>query len=187
MFKELSLHILDIAENSVNAGATNIQIMIQEDLKQDKLEICIHDNGRGMNQDMLQQVTNPFITTRTTRKVGLGIPFLKETAEACNGSFYVESNEGEGTQVKATFQRSHIDRMPLGDIQSTFLNLLVGFPLVHWEFTYRKDSNSFYLDDDYIKNELQGIPLTEPVVINYLRNLIDSGINQLNENSMQEK
>ncbi|NTU65414.1 MAG: ATP-binding protein, partial [Chloroflexi bacterium] len=105
--RELSLHLLDIAENGVSAGAQNITITIAEDLRVDRLELAIEDDGRGMDQAMVEQVTNPFITTRTTRKVGLGIPLLKLAAEMCNGGLTVESTPNVGTTVNVDFQRSH--------------------------------------------------------------------------------
>src|SRR5512144_1170356 len=105
--RELSLHLLDIAENGVSAGAQNMTITIVEDLRKDRLRLTVEDDGRGMDAAMVEQVTNPFITTRTTRKVGLGIPLLKLAAEMCNGGLAVESTPGIGTTVKVAFQRSH--------------------------------------------------------------------------------
>jgi anti-sigma regulatory factor (Ser/Thr protein kinase) len=179
LLRELSLHILDIAENSVQAKAKNIEVSIEEDTESDRLRIVIKDNGKGMNPQSVAQVTNPFFTSRTTRKVGLGIPFLKEAAESCNGFLKIESSEGIGTIMEVEFQRSHIDRMPLGDLESTFLNLLVGYPEVHWIFRYRKDKKEFILEDDLLKKELIGIPLSDPTVLSYLRKLISDRMNEI--------
>ncbi len=99
----------------------------------------------------MANLSDPFVTSRTTRKVGLGIPFLKAAAEACNGHLRIESAIGKGTEMEVEFQRSHIDRMPLGDLQDTCLNLLIGYPNVHWMFEYQKDQNHFYLDDHELK------------------------------------
>jgi hypothetical protein len=102
---------------------------------------------------------------------------LKEAAEACNGSFSIKSKPGEGTTVSVDFQRSHIDRMPLGDLSTTFLNLLIAHPAIHYIFRYIVGAEEFFLDDATIKSELQGVSLTEPVVLTFLRNLFESGIN----------
>ena len=177
--KELSLHILDIAENSVNAGAARVEISVIEHIKKDTLSIIIKDNGRGMDAETVQRVTDPFITSRTTRKVGLGIPFLKAAAEACQGSLQIQSQVDIGTEITVIFQRSHIDRMPLGDLASTFLTLMIGYPQVNWVFKYQMDEREFTLDDKPIKNTLEGVPLSEPSVINYLRELITNGIKEV--------
>ncbi len=176
MLRELSLHILDIAENSVQAGAKTVEIEVLEDTKQDRLKILVKDNGRGMTQEKMEKLSDPFVTSRTTRKVGLGIPFLKAAAEACNGHLQIESAIGKGTEVEVEFQRSHIDRMPLGDLAGTFLNLLIGYPDVNWIFNYRKDEKVFYLNDQELKKELSGIPLSDATVLSFLRKTIDDGI-----------
>jgi anti-sigma regulatory factor (Ser/Thr protein kinase) len=173
--KELSLHILDIAENSVNAGATKIEILVVENLNKDELIINIKDNGKGMDPEKLKNISDPFITSRTTRKVGLGIPFLKAAAEACEGSLEITSERGVGTEVKVRFKLSHIDRMPLGDLQSTWLNLLIGYPKVHWVFDYSINDKTYSLNDQPIKEVLQEIPLSDPQVIGYLKNEIANG------------
>ena len=174
--RELSLHLLDIAENGVSAGAQNITITIVEDLRTDRLKLAVEDDGRGMDAAMVEQVTNPFITTRTTRKVGLGIPLLKLAAEMCNGSLTVESTLNVGTTVNVDFQRSHIDRMPLGDVVGTLLALLVGWPQVHWVLRYRVDDEEFVFDDAPIKEELGDLPLSDPEVIGFLRGALREGI-----------
>ena len=174
--RELSLHLLDIAENGVSAGAQNITITIVEDLRTDRLQLAVEDDGRGMDAAMVEQVTNPFITTRTTRKVGLGIPLLKLAAEMCDGSLTVESTPNVGTTVNVDFQRSHIDRMPLGDVPGTLLALLVGWPQVHWVLRYRVDDEEFVFDDAPIKEELGDLPLSDPEVISFLRGALREGI-----------
>ena len=141
--KELSLHILDIAENSVNAGATKIEISVNENLNKDVLIIKIKDNGKGMSAEKMKNIADPFITSRTTRKVGLGIPFLKAAAEACEGGLEIRSEIGFGTEVEVRFKHSHIDRMPLGDLKSTWLNLLVGYPMVNWVLDYSVNEKSY--------------------------------------------
>jgi hypothetical protein len=170
---------MDIAENSVNAGASRVEISVEENLNKDRLSISITDNGKGMDAEMVKKVTDPFITTRTTRKVGLGIPFLKEAAEACCGSLRIESQPGVGTNIFVDFQRSHIDRMPLGNLSSTFLNLMIGYPQVNWIFRYQVDDRVFEFDDQAVKDTLQDVPLSEPSVIAYLDRVLTNGINEV--------
>ncbi len=126
--RELALHLLDIAENSVAADAGKIQIEVSEDTLADRLKMSVEDDGRGMDEALVARVVDPFVTSRTTRKVGLGIPLLKAAAEACKGGLTIQSALGKGTRIEVEFQRSHIDRMPLGDLGATFLTLVVGYP-----------------------------------------------------------
>ena len=184
--RELALHILDIAENSISAGADKIKISVSENRADDLLEISIEDNGKGMDAETLARISDPFITSRTTRKVGLGIPFLKAAAEACAGSFEIQSQQGVGTTVRATFMHSHIDRMPLGDISGTLLTLIIGTPEVNWIFEYDVDDNSFIFDDKPIKDTLDGVPLSEPAVIRFLRESINEGICDVRQKALCE-
>ncbi len=174
--RELALHILDIAENSISAQADKISITIQEDLKADTLTIEIEDNGKGMDEETLSRITDPFVTSRTTRKVGLGIPFFKAAAEACHGSFTIESSPGKGTRVQAVFQHSHIDRMPLGDMIGTLLTLIIGTPEIHWVYRHQINDQSFIFDDQPIKEELSGVPLSEPAVMRFIRSYLEEGL-----------
>jgi anti-sigma regulatory factor (Ser/Thr protein kinase) len=179
--RELALHILDIAENSISAGASHIRINVEEDLDKDRLTITITDNGKGMNAETLARITDPFITSRTTRKVGLGIPFFKAAAESCEGHFKIQSQPGQGTTVTAEFKRSHIDRMPLGDLAGTLQTLIIGTPDVHWTFDYRINDEVFHFDDEPIKEILDGVPLSDPSVMRYLRDTLRTGIDDLRQ------
>jgi hypothetical protein len=174
--REISLHLLDIAENSVAAGADTIEITIEENLDSDRLRASIQDNGRGMDEQLLARVADPFVTSRTTRRVGLGIPLLKAAAEACDGFLHISSTPGHGTYLEVDFQRSHIDRMPLGDVAGTFLTLLVAYPQVHWIFRYRSDHVEFVFDDEPVKRELEGVALTEPSILGFIRQLLQEGV-----------
>lgn len=185
--REIALHVLDIAENSVAAGASIIEITVEEDLPNDRLKLIVQDNGRGMGAEILEGVTNPFVTSRTTRKVGLGIPLLKAAAEACQGHLYLDSMPGQGTRLQAEFQRSHIDRMPLGDLAGTWLTLIIACPNVHWLFHYRAKTQEkvasieFTFDDAPIKQEVTGIPLTEPSILAFIRQLLQEGVSSIQE------
>ena len=174
--KELSLHILDVAENSISAGAKNIEISVVENLKLDLLQISIKDNGKGMDAETVVRIQDPFYTTRTTRRVGLGIPLFKAAAEACNGSLTIKSIPGTGTEVTAVFQNSHIDRMPLGDLGDTFLTLLIGSPDVNWKLLYTRDDRSFEVDSQQIKVQLVDVPLYDPAVMKWMKEYIEEGI-----------
>jgi anti-sigma regulatory factor (Ser/Thr protein kinase) len=124
--RELSLHILDILQNSVEAGATRVALSIVEDLAADRLTIEVRDNGRGIAPDKLPHVFDPFYTSRKTRHVGLGLPLLKAAAERCNGDATITSEVGAGATVTATFQHSHLDRAPLGDMVGTLMSFVLG-------------------------------------------------------------
>ncbi len=180
--KEIALHLLDLAENSVSARATRVRIDVLEDFRTDRLAVSVEDNGVGMSEETVRQVTDPFFTSRTTRNVGLGIPLLKSCAEMCSGGLRVISNPGAGTRVEATFQHSHIDRMPLGDLTATFLTLTLAHPDVHWIFTYtyappfKSAPHVFEFDDQPIKAALDGFPLTHPDVIAYVRTTLEEGL-----------
>lgn len=184
--RELSLHILDIAENSISAGASKVEILVKEDTLNDELWISVKDNGKGMDEEFLAIVMNPFVTSRTTRKVGLGIPLLKQAAEACNGGMTIDSQPGKGTELTTKFQDSHIDRMPLGNLADTFLSLLIGTPGVNWVLHYQVNEQTFHFDDSEVKRVLDGMPLTDYRVIEYLTNTIQNGINGLNENGFKQ-
>jgi len=180
--REIALHLLDVAENSVTANAKNITLTVCEDLQGDRLTVSVVDDGKGMSAEMAASVVDPFVTSRTTRKVGLGIPFFKAAAEACNGSLVINSEIGKGTRLDVEFQHSHIDRMPLGDLSSTMLTLFVASPQIHWLFDYSAISangeteEKFELDTQPIMAELSDMPLTEPAVLAFIREYIESGV-----------
>jgi anti-sigma regulatory factor (Ser/Thr protein kinase) len=179
--RELALHIMDIAQNSVAAAAHAVTIEVTEDAAADTLRIAIHDDGRGMDADLLARVTDPFVTSRTTRKVGLGIPLLKAAAESAGGDLYITSTPDHGATLVVDFQRSHLDRMPLGDLAATLLTLLVGQPEIHWRLIYTAIPAAaapvvFDFDDAPIKETLGDLPLTEPPVLAYLRTTLEAGV-----------
>jgi anti-sigma regulatory factor (Ser/Thr protein kinase) len=174
--REIALHMMDIAENSISAGATRVIIRVAENTVRDRLKISIEDNGRGMDDELVARVIDPFVTSRTTRRVGLGIPLLKAAAEACNGYLRINSALGKGTRLEVEFQRSHIDRMPLGDVAGTMLSLMVGSPQIHWVFQYSVDGNVYEFDDAPVKQELEGVSLTEPAILTFLRESLQDGV-----------
>ena len=169
MLRELALHILDLAEDSLNAGASLVTIDVIEDAPTDRETIRVTDNGCGMDAESVRRAADPYFTTRTTRRVGRGLPFLKQAAEMCNGSMTIDSQVGVGTTITATFQHSHIDRMPLGDLPGTILSLVVGYPQADFVYRHTTEGHTFEFDTRPIKAELQGIALSEPNVITYLK------------------
>ncbi len=177
--REIALHLLDIVENSVAAGAKQVRIHIDEDIQADLLKIAVEDDGKGMDEMLLACVTDPFVTSRTTRRVGLGIPLLKAAAEACNGYLQISSAPGRGTRLEVAFQYSHLDRMPLGDLAGTMLTLLVSFPDIRWLLDYTKAGEDFVFDSEPITKELGDVPITEPAILAFIRNLLQDGVNRV--------
>ncbi len=156
MLEDLSAHVLDIAENSTRAGATEIEITIKESAADDLLLFSVKDNGRGMSEEFVAKVTDPFTTTRTTRRVGMGLPFLRQSAELCGGGLAIDSKLGVGTTITATFNLSSVDRPPLGDMPSTVMTLVMGSPLVRWKYRHVVNGREFLLDTDELLEALDG-------------------------------
>ena len=172
MMTELSLNVLDVAENSTRAGASLVEIIVDADTEADRLSITIADDGCGMTPEQAAQVTDPFFTSRTTRKVGLGVPFFKYAAEAAGGFFSIESQPGVGTTVTTVFVLSHIDRMPLGDITSTIHTLVVYHPETDFLYQYRYNGRSFTLDTREFKEILEGVPFDTPEISEYIKDYL---------------
>lgn len=177
--KELSLHILDIMQNSIRAKATEIMVTIREDLKENEFTIMIEDNGIGIAPELLEKVTNPFATTRKLRKVGLGIPLLEQTCKECAGRFEVESQIDKGTKVTAVMQHEHIDRLPLGEIEKTITALIMAKPDIHYIYKHFYNDLVFTFDTNDIKNTLGGVPINNLEILQWLEQYIKEGIKAL--------
>lgn len=178
--RELSLHILDIVQNSISANAKNISVEISEQVSSDTLTIVITDDGKGMSEDFLSEVVSPFATTRTTRKVGLGIPLFKEAAEETGGNFTIESTPGKGTCVTAVFGYSHIDRQPLGDIASVMFILVQGNPNLDFVYKHRVEENEFVFDTKQIRSVLgKEVGLDRPEILSWISECLKDGISEL--------
>jgi hypothetical protein len=171
--EDLSLHILDIVENATRAGADLVEIIVTENKERDLFQITIRDNGRGMGSDMLGKIRDPFATTRTERRVGLGIPMLDQAAREAEGDLVIHSAKSKGTEIIATFKSSHIDRKPLGDIGSTLITLIMGNPDIDFLFRHESNGEETSIDTREIKAELGEIRITEPSVLNIIRELFD--------------
>ena len=172
MMTEISLNVLDVAQNSVRAKASLIEISCEADTKADILTIVIKDNGCGMSEEQVARVIDPFFTTRTTRKVGLGVSFFKLAAESTGGSFEISSQLGIGTVVKATFGLSHIDRMPLGDMSGTMHMLITFNTEIDFIYTYRIDEREFTLDTKGFREILGDVPFNTPEISDYIKEFL---------------
>lgn len=177
--RELSLNILDIAQNSIVAGATLTEVVVNENTKDNTLLIGIYDNGCGMSEEQVKNVIDPFYTTRTTRKVGMGIPLFKMSAEQTGGSFKIESQKGVGTKIEAFFKTDSIDFTPLGDIASTIVTIVSMNN--DKEFLFRRilDDKEFVFSTEEIKKILGGVPLSEPSVMTWVEEYLNEQYNEL--------
>lgn len=177
--KELALHILDIAQNSIAAEASVISIHIIEDINSDKLEISIKDNGTGMDSDVLEQVLDPFYTSRKTRRVGLGLSLFQAAAQQCEGDLYIESEKGRGTSIKAVFRHSHIDRVPIGNMTDTLITLIQGNNNIDYIYTHEYASKKFNLDTFEIRKILKEVDITDVSVLMWLKEYINDELKEL--------
>ena len=166
--RELSLNVMDVAQNSVRAKASLVTITVSESDREDSLRISIGDNGCGMTEEQVQQVIDPFFTTRTTRKVGLGVPLFKLSAEQTGGTFDIQSKPGVGTTTTATYGKSRVDMPPRGDINSTVEILIRCNPDIDFVFTHSTDLGSFTLDTRELREVLGDVSLDTPDVLEWI-------------------
>lgn len=179
MMLDLAMHILEILMNSIHALAKNIKFSIRDSKLDDKIIMIVEDDGKGMSEEQVSKITSPFMTGRTTRKVGLGVAFLKGLTEQCNGEFKVSSKLGEGTTVSASVQRSFIDTPPMGDIGEIIMECIQANEDIDYLFTYKTDEDEFVFDTKEIKKELEGVSLLEPSVLLWIKDYINQNINSL--------
>ena len=185
--RELSLHILDIVENGITAGADCIHINVIESHAEDLVKIIIRDNGRGIPAEKLERLQDPFVTSRTTRRVGLGLPLLAAAAERCGGKMEVTLGTAGGTEVVATFGYSHIDRAPVGDMASTLTTLMMGNPQIDFVYTHTINGEDFILDTRALKKELGVDSLEDPMVIHQMGQRIRTSLTALASNADQSE
>jgi len=176
---ELSLHILDVAENSTRAGAKTVFITINEDTVKDILSMEIRDDGSGMSEDIINKAKDPFFTTKTVRNVGLGLPMLAQAAERAGGKLIIESECGKGTRVAADFKLHHIDRQPLGDISGTLVTLITGNAGVEFIYRHQHNDQAYVLDTREIKKEIEDIPINHVDVLSFIRSHIIEGLEEI--------
>lgn len=177
--REISLHILDLVQNSIEAEATTVTLEIIEDTAKDSMIIRISDNGRGMNKKMRQLVIDPFITTRTTRRIGLGLPLMDMSTKRCGGYLNIDSTPGQGTVIEAMYQHSHLDRPPMGNLVETIKSILVANPVLQFSYHHTVNNRSITVSSREIDDILDGIPLTQPDVLVWLHGYLSDNIANL--------
>ena len=180
MMKEISLHVLDIIQNSISAGATRIEIGIDVLHEEDIMRVSVADNGCGMTQERQRQVLDPFVTSRTSRKVGLGIPMFQAGAQSAGGTFSLQSEPGRGTRIDASYRISHLDRPPLGNMAETLYASILCNQEIDFIFVYTVDGNSFRANTREIKAVLGNVSFHTPEVSLWLREYFCEGIDALN-------
>jgi len=174
--EDLSLHILDIVENAIAAKARRIEVSVLEEPGEDRLTIEIKDDGFGMDEEIRQKAMDPFFTTRTSRKVGLGLSFLAQAAQEAGGKLEIESRPGDGTKVKATFQYGHIDRKPLGSMTETIVMLILGNPDVDFHYTHVKGERSYILKSEWMREKFHDQASVSPDAIQWLKKHLQEGL-----------
>lgn len=183
--EDLSLHILDIAENSMDAGARIIEIVIREDSANDLLVVEVTDDGKGMDAETIRRVTDPFYTTRTTRKVGMGLPLLNEAAKAANGHLEIQSFPGRRTTVTATFQRSHIDCKPLGSMADTIVALVARGPDIEIMYRHESDGRAVTFSTSEVRRRLKGLPVNAVEILNFITQYLRQEENSFHVNTKE--
>lgn len=181
--KDLSLHILDIVQNSTRAQASLVEIEVDENVATNQLSILIKDNGTGMPPEMVEQVTDPFVTSRTTRKVGMGIPLFKQSAEQSGGHLSIFSELGVGTTLVATFRLDNIDTPPLGDLAGVIAMTASGNPSINFIFSYKYNNLLYEFDTREVKQILGSTPITDPKIAAFLRDMIKENIEETKSKS----
>lgn len=179
--QDLSLHLLDIVENSIRAKASLIEIEINEAVSNNLLTLSIKDNGKGMNASLLKTVTDPFTTTRTTRKIGLGLPLLKQNCLLSGGTLEIKSKINEGTTVVATMQYHHIDRLPLGDMASSMGVLIQANPTIDFIYKHLYEEKEFRMSTLEIKKTLQEVPINQLEVVEWIRQYISENLQDIRQ------
>ena len=179
MVEDICFHLVDLVQNSVAAGSTTIQLHITESEKRNTLTIEIVDNGRGMDEQTVEKVQDPFFTSKGFKKVGLGIPLLKATAQACRGGFAIRSEAGSGTVVEARMERGHPDCPPLGNLPDTLLSLLVSLDGIDLQFAYDSDRGEFTISSADVRRQVDDMHFSHPDVYRFLKEYIHEGLRQL--------
>lgn len=185
--EDLSQHILDIAFNSIEAGATELTVMIQEDPNHNLFQFKVLDNGRGITPEEIPLILDPFYTTKKCKRVGIGVPLLREAVDRCGGRFEIKPSPlGRGTAVIATFPYHHLDRVPLGDITGTIITLIAGQPHLDLAYHHRRNNSCFDFSAGALRAQLQDIPLHTPEVLVWLKDYLNQKIAELRRETSEE-
>lgn len=180
--KELSLHVYDLMENSTAANAKDVFLTIRDSLKDNIFHFTIQDNGKGMSPEFLARVTDPYTTSRTTRKVGLGLPLIKMNTENCGGGMKLTSELGKGTTLEFWFQHNHWDRPPMGDITGTLIMLVSQHEDIHFIIRYITDQDEFFFDTDEVKEALDGRSMNDLGIIKMLKEMVAENLKEIGAN-----
>ncbi len=185
--QDLSLHLLDIVQNSIRAQANKILIRIEEKPSKDELKMYVEDNGNGMSKEFAEHIIDPFVTSRTLRRVGLGIPLLKQNCESSDGKLEIISEPNKGTIIKAIMKYHHIDRVPLGDLVSTMVILIQSNPQIEFNYTYQYEEDSFIFKTEEIKNILKDVSIDNLEVLAWIREYISDNMENITINNKEYK
>lgn len=177
--KDLSLHIIDLAQNSIRAGATLVEITITEDPVKDQLALTIRDNGKGMDEQTAKKADDPWCTSRTTRKVGMGLPLIKQNAERTGGTFHLDSVPGSGTTVKAVFGLKHLDRPPVGNISEAVVLLSAGSSSCDFVYSHTTPKGTYVFDTREVKEVLGPVQIGHPKVIKTLMEMVENNLKEI--------
>lgn len=177
--EDLAQHILDIAVNSLEAGASGIEISVREDTAQNLMEFMIQDDGRGIKDDELQKVLDPFYTTKKQKRIGLGVPLLNEAVQRCGGTLEIRALPRRGTIVRAAFPHDHLDRPPLGDIAGTLITLVAGHDALYLKYTYQYNGKAFSFNTKEFRAHLGSVSLQTPEVLVFLESYLNNNISDL--------
>jgi signal transduction histidine kinase len=179
VIEDLCFHIVDVVQNSVSAGADRVEIQIEVSRREDRIRLQVDDNGVGMDAKTVERVQDPFFTTKSGKKVGLGIPLMKETALHCDGDFEITSRVGEGTRIRAEYRFSHIDTPPLGGVAETVFQLIAATPEVNIVFAWITDDGRFDVSSHDIREQIGDMPLSHPAVLSFLREYLQENLRLL--------
>ena len=180
--KELAMHVYDLMENSTAANSSLVRLTIRDSLKDNIYHFTIEDNGKGMSPEFLAKVTDPYTTSRTTRKVGLGLPLIKMNTENCGGGMTLESTVGKGTTLKFWFQHDHWDRPPMGDLAGTIVMLCAAHQDIHINYTHITDEGEFVFDTDEIHEALDGMDMNDMKVYAWLKDMVRENLEEIHYN-----
>lgn len=181
MMQDLAMQILEIIMNSIHADSTLIEISIVDSVNEDRISFEMRDNGKGMSKEVVERVCNPFMTSRTTRKIGLGVSFLKGLTEQCNGNFYINSEVGKGTTVYASVQKSHWDVPPFGNLGEMMMISIQSNEKIDYLFTYKSDFDTFIFDTKEVRKQIEGVSILEPDILIWIKEYINQGIQTTKE------
>ena len=183
MMQDLAMQIMEIMQNSISAHASAITLQFTDSMKDNRITFKISDNGSGMSEDTVKKITNPFITSRMTRKIGMGLAFLKQTCDQCDGSLEIVSRLQKGTAVTAVLRRDCIDTPPTGDLGELMMECIQANEKIAYRFEYRSDQGCFSFDTDSVVKELDGVSICEPNILLWIKEFVNQGIQQAKEES----